>query len=56
MNKIIKITKQECELIKAFDRNAPITRLMKHDSKRHHYWMAEEEALLKRLAEIRRGE
>ena len=56
MNKIVRITKQECELIKVFDRNAPITRVMKQDSKRHHYWMAEEPHLLERLAEIRRGE
>lgn len=53
MIKIVKISKDEKEKIVKKFLKAPIVRLMKSDSKRHHYWMAEETDLMNYLKEIR---
>lgn len=52
-SKIITISKEEKDkIVKRFPK-APIVRTMKQDSKRHHYWMAEEPKLMKYLNEMR---
>ena len=50
---IVPINKDEKEtLLKRFPK-MHIVRLMKQDSKRHHYWMSEEPQYLQALNEIR---
>lgn len=50
---IVRITKNEKEQILARYPDAHITRTMKQDSKRHHYYMVEERWLINLLKVIR---
>lgn len=52
--KIVQINKDEKDkILKAYP-DAHIVRLMKQDSKRHHYWMTEEPHLMKALQKLRK--
>lgn len=52
---MVRISKDEKEKILSVYPNAHIVRLMKRDSKRHHYWMTEEKELMDLLEYIRNG-
>lgn len=51
---MISITKDEKQAVSERCPDVYIARTMKHDSKRHHYYMTEDKAAMRVLRELRR--
>lgn len=51
---MIGITKDEKQAVSKRCPNVYIARTMKHDSKRHHYYMTEDRAAMRVLRELRK--